>query len=184
MSKDMMPCDLYIADRAIAQMRGSQGLRDMEIAMNFNGQSIPLGNKDAKADFPELSFLYGDCFHPLYEQHRHPETKRLHPEAKRVFQEFETALKNAEEALLNQSEPLSRHLTELSEEEFLQQQISVVVEEWFFGRLDDGFYYNTYNNEKLLEFMTAKVDEQLRPWEKWCSSHDKPSNKPKGVERE
>lgn len=173
MSKDWKPYEQFIVDRAIKQERGTS-LRDTKIVMKFNGEEKELGNKDAKAEFPELSFLFGDEFYPMYEKHSN------NPSVCKVFQTFEDALKDVEGKFIQGGTSQSVDLSNTEYEVFIEQPIETVVTEWFMGRLDASFYYREENDRMLSEYINCKIEEAL---EKEVPLKDK-HKKAKGEERE
>ncbi len=152
MSRDWCPAELFIADRAVKRERG-YSLRETEFSLvnAENGAQTPLTNKQARADYPELSFLYGG-FDRLYEEYSDNKAMRA------VFDRFEKALIEAEKVLETEV-PLSKELYLMDEREFLTQSVETVVQEWFLGRLDSNFYYNECNNAAFRVFLASEMDK-------------------------
>lgn len=156
MSRDWRPVDQYAADKILTKRRRS--LREAEIKLVIAGQpDILLTNPQAMADYPELSFLLNG-FNNLYEQNKKNNAVRV------VFEIFEKALKQAEAAFDDAVDsraalPEDKKLYNLDDKELFHQPIANVVEEWFYGRLDSGFYYNEINDNKMHGFLVHKLQE-------------------------
>lgn len=156
MSRDWRPVDQYAADKTFAEE--GRSLRDSEIKLVVEGQpDILLTNPQAMADYPELSFLFNG-FNELYEQNKGNKAVRA------VFEAFEKALKQAEAAFDSAVEskaelPKDKKLYNLDNKELFRQPLADVVEEWFYGRLDSGFYYNEINNDRMQDFLVHKLQE-------------------------
>lgn len=159
MSRDWRPVDQYSCDKLFTL--NGETLRDMEIKWVIKGETeVFLPNKQAKADYPELTFLFGG-FNTLYKQNENNQ------EAKKTFNMFEEALKKAEANFERAKElstgfPLDKELYKFDESQFMKQPIEIVVEEWFYGRLDSNFYYNEINNKMFYDFIVEKMTENKK----------------------
>lgn len=150
MSRDWTPAELYIADKAMAKEYG-RSLRESELMFvdTNSGEKVPLSNKQARADYPELSFLFGE-FDRLYESYKDDKALRA------LFDRFEVVLVETEK-LLGGEIPHSKELYKMGEKEFLSQPVETVVREWFLGRLDSDFYYNERNNAAFRTFFANEM---------------------------
>lgn len=154
MSRDFRPVDQYSCDKLFAKK--GEALRDMEIKWIVKGEpDVPLIDTQAKADYPELAFLLNG-FSSLYQQSKGNE------EVRKIFDALEESLKKVESnfekiSKLASSLPPTKKFYNLDEKQLAEQPIEAVVEEWFYGRLDDFFYYNQINDERFHDFIARKI---------------------------
>lgn len=161
MSKDFTPAEQYMADKAIKQMTGT-ALRDCDITWKIEGQTktsvqvadwdVSLTNPQAKEQYPELSFLYGD-FKSQYERYENDK------DAQKVFAQLEEALVKVEQQFeKNHGENVATgELQKLTGKELANEPAEKVVQEWFYGKLDPHFYYSEENNDKLFGYIENQI---------------------------
>lgn len=154
MSKDFTPAEQYMADKAIKQMTGTS-LRDCDVTWKVEGQEeVPLTNPQAKEQYPELSFLYGD-FKSQYERHENDK------DAQKVFAQLEEALVNVEQQFeeTHGENVATGELQKLTGKELSSEPAEKVVQEWFYGKLDPNFYYAEENNDKLFGYIENQIKD-------------------------
>ncbi len=151
MSRDWTPCELYLVDRHLTETEGRR-LRDTEITIHFDGKEFPYGYPEAKAKYPELTFLFGK-FGSLYDEYK--DNKK----ANALFEQMEIALVDAEKKLLEHTSVAPKDFGSYDTEDLLQKSVGDIVEEWFYGRLDVSFYYSEVNDKAFLDYIRAKVQE-------------------------
>ncbi|NLZ53474.1 MAG: hypothetical protein GX892_10060 [Thermoanaerobacteraceae bacterium] len=155
MSRDWRPFELFIADLELAE-KGTP-LREQNFYFVTNdekGNEVKtlLGNEKAKEIYPEISFLFNG-FDSVFEKHHSDEAYKVYD----AFEKALTQIQNDFKETLTVPESKELHL--LTEEEFLKQPIEDVVKEWFYGHLDDGFYYSIENDRAMELFLVNKIDE-------------------------
>lgn len=161
MSRDWRPVELYITDKQFKESKGS-GLRDNVITFKTpDGQERLLSNMEMRQQYPELEFVAGDvtkAFYDLYKDNK---------DVLALFDELEIALRKAEtEFDKDRTFPSSLELWKLEPEEIAQHPIDEVVKEWFYGNLDNNFYYNTENDEIFTGYITQKIEDIVRSKDK------------------
>jgi hypothetical protein len=149
MSRDFKPIELYVADRCV-KTKDECGLRDMKITwVSPDGKETEVPEKTSKIVFPELSFLF-EPFEELYKSNLENEA------ALAVFRNVENIIKE-----------LEYEATETSDSEFMRSveqkkkyPFSDTVSRWFYGKLDDSFYYNERNDELFKEFLLDEIEKE------------------------
>lgn len=162
MSKDFTPAEQYMADKAIKQMTGT-ALRDCDITWKIEGQKtsvqvadwdVSLTNPQAKEQYPELTFLYGD-FNSQYERYENDK------DAQKVFAQLEKALVKVEQQFeeTHGENVATGELQKLTGKELSSEPAEKVVQEWFYGKLDPNFYYAEENNDKLFGYIENQIKD-------------------------
>lgn len=152
MSRDFRPCEFYFVDKRIG-VRKAQKI----VWHTADGDEIeaPLYDKDAIHKFPELSFLFGN-FNSLYPKYKNNE------KALSIFSDLEKKLKEVEREYEDNgySEKGGEKCGALFNAELIKENSYDVIKEWFYGRLDNNFYYNIKNNDKFLQYIEDKIKEK------------------------
>ena len=132
---DMIPRDLYIADRTIAHMRDNDGIR---AACNVI------------SEYPEISFLCGG-FNSLYEQYCDSQ------KACELFSELENIIVSLESVAYG-NQPDKQCNDDIC---LCDQSAEAVITDWFYGRFDPDFYYCMLNDYKLIFWIKKRIEQIL-----------------------
>lgn len=142
MGKDFRPIDCYLADK-------KYHLRNI-LATNL---PIQLQDPEAKALYPELSFLFSS-FKDLFRAYKSD------PVAHSAFKTFETALISVEKQINGKKQP-NKKLWRLNTDKFYSTPVNDVVHEWFYGQLDKNFYYCSENDYQLECYMMNYIETEM-----------------------
>lgn len=129
MSKDFTPKDMYESDKFLHEKHNCN-LRDMKITLNIDNKSIRMDINQYpyyKTRFPNLSFLFSKLI----------ELPNLENESNLTF-----------------LDSIEKELTEHLDDAKCENNKSI-VQQWYFGKLDKNYYYNTYNNELFYNWIAS-----------------------------
>lgn len=145
MSRDFRPIDLYFADASL-----NNQLRNSTITMKLEGEEdiIITPSQEIKDRYPQLSFLFED-FKEMYETHKENEN------VLRFYDDIETELSE----IISKAENDVKNGHVVFPEEKEEYEDSEKLNAWFYGQLDDNFYYHERNNELLSEYLNETVEK-------------------------
>jgi len=136
MSKDWTPKEFLLAEKEMFERYGTEipKMREHNFVMtNFvTGNTFPMYNEDdwkVKRNFDNTGFLF-DNFLRLYKNHHTDKDIQVYNELERVITEIVNDV------------PVTSSVLDVE-----------IIRKWFKGELDTGFYYNTYNNQLLEEYI-------------------------------
>ena len=141
MSRDWTPRETYYADKQLQEL-GKGSL--FEITENMvwhdgNGNSKPYYSDEQMKIKKKYKWL-GNLFSPVYDLYKkmseHPKYRN------RILQEIEDELT----VIINTN----------------AKNKDETVWLWYIGRLDEGFYYNEYNNELFYDYIMQKYSDLIK----------------------
>lgn len=152
MSMDFKPYQQYLADKHL-----NHNLRNSSLIWLVNGERIPLhDNSFLKAELPELYFLFESGTQQLYDTFKDDYVVLGYlRQAEAYIVEVENELNSIVVSRQNSAALLDEGKTFDLEDEQKEYTLREVIRAWFMGNLDKNFYYNTYNNELLLNYMSS-----------------------------
>lgn len=142
MSRDWTPIELY----CVNEERKKQGLgsfEDISITYVINGEEIPSETdefKEYKKQYKNLAFLYGDGMKKLVRKYGYKNNF-----LNNAFRKVENDLTDVISCVGNNQ---------------VKKNLNPIVKNWFLGKLDSGFYYNTENNRLFDEYIENQMREQ------------------------
>lgn len=140
MSRSWTPQEQSLANKYIMETHG-RSMRDQQFYMiKPNGEQIPMQCKQEQAlrkKYTELGFLFDNLYIVYKKLSKHPKYTA------RVLEDIENRL--AKYVKYNKCE---------------DEKDTIWL--WYIGKLDTGFYYNTYNNQLLEEYIISEVKKLIK----------------------
>lgn len=140
MSRSWTPQEQSLADKYIMQTQG-RSMRDQQFYMvKSDGTQVPMQCAKEIAirkKYKELGFLFDNLYIVYNKLSKHPKYTA------RVFQDIENKL--------------AKYVKDNKCEDEKD-----IVWLWYIGKLDSGFYYNTYNDELLEGYIISEVRKLVK----------------------
>jgi len=153
MSRDYRPFENYLCAKHIHEQSGENGefeFPKLYWVLKENGKETkePMWNEEMRRKFPLCEGL--TPFKYLYEKNKEEEW---------VFELIETVLRE-EISRFEEKREIPKRVTDKTD--ISNATLSDVVKDWFYGLLDDGFYYNTRNNEAFEDYVEERIKNAKR----------------------
>lgn len=157
MGRDFRPFEQYHYDKKLDnQIKNTE----WNYIDEKTGERVPLRqNNGTKEIFPELHFLFQEIDN-LYDKHKDNENclallKELEAELVKIENEFDDYIKEHKDItpLMNEATPKSYDCFDLRD-----MNSKEALKSWFYGLLDENFYYHMDNSDTLYVNISHKCD--------------------------
>lgn len=156
MSRDWRPIDAVISDEERA-LNGLERISEMKLYVRIANDKAktPFFNDEARMVFPHLCYLLDGFENRIYEFIKDDKSSI------KIYKKIE---KELDKLVVRVREQMKEDIRDIS---LGKVSVNDVVKKWFCGELDENFYYNEYNNELFMDWISQEIrDEKEKQAEK------------------